>query len=106
MAGCNAKNPCLASGYGAKLDAQKVFEADELFEHMCTNGWLWQTAPAWVDAKFPTFSRIAQQALNVHKKRFSTDMTDLECGISMMELKHYHFKEPSILQHVKEELGH
>ena len=102
VAGCNTNNPCLASGYGAKLDAQKVFEADELFEHMCTKGWLWQTVPAWVDAKFPTFARIAQKALNVQKEGLGTDMNDLECGITMMELKHDHFKEPSILHHVKE----
>ena len=31
-----------------------------------------------------------------------TDMNDLECGITMMELKHDHFKDPSILHHVKE----
>ena len=93
---------CLADEEGFKLDASKASEAGEIFELLCRNAWLWKTVPSLVDIKFPAFARIAQKALNVQKEGPGTDMNDFECGIAMMELKQDHFKEPSILQHVKE----
>ena len=50
----------------------------------------------------PTFARIAQKALNEDGDQDGQDMSDIEVGISMIELKDDQSQYPSILVHVKQ----